>query len=156
MLSPMKTLMSIAFLLMVLQPSISRAQIGEPGNNLGKSLFVMRQQFPELHYVKSDDKGDLYQDGYTQDGIAVFFYFKDNKVIEECMICQTNDGFPRMWFDEMANSFSENYPFALKTNNVNTKCWRFSTFTIHLIYVSENGMNTALIIYEKGGYLSSI
>jgi hypothetical protein len=59
----------------------------EPGNNLGKSLSTMKQEFPELRYIKTDQKGEQYEDGYPQDGIATFFYFRNNRVVEECMIC---------------------------------------------------------------------
>lgn len=37
---------------------IGYAQGHEPGNNLGKSLSSMKQQFPELRFLKSDEKGD--------------------------------------------------------------------------------------------------
>ena len=83
---------------------ICYAQGHEPGNNLGKSLSLMKQQFPELRFLKSDEKGDEYQDGYTEDGIGIFFYFKNNVVIEECMIVQSKDDFPRMWFAQRNGS----------------------------------------------------
>lgn len=68
----------------------------EPDCNIGKTLVAMEQEFPDLRYIKTDSKGDEYEDGYPQDGIASFFYFKDGYVIEECMICISNDGFPHM------------------------------------------------------------
>ena len=128
------------------------AQTNEPGNNIGKSLAQMKQLFPELRYIGTDSKGTKYEDGYPQDGIATFFYFKDNKVIEECMIVQSNDSFPRIWFDKMVDEFITNYPAAFGTNSYNVKHWCYSTFQVHLIYISEDGTNTALIIYEDGGY----
>jgi len=45
----------------------------KPGTNLGKSLYTMRQEFPDLRFIGSDESGDRYQDGYTEDGISVFF-----------------------------------------------------------------------------------
>ena len=134
---------------------ICYAQGHEPGNNLGKSLSLMKQQFPELRFLKSDEKGDEYQDGYTEDGIGIFFYFKNNVVIEECMIVQSKDGFPRMWFDQMVDSFLQ-YPYGFGISNYNAKHWVYSTFILHLIFVSEKGTNTAMVVYEKGGYNTGV
>lgn len=121
----------------------------EPKCNLGKSLSTMKREFPELRYIKTDTKGDEYEDGYPEDGIATFFYFKNNIVIEECLICQTTDGFPREWYNSMVNAFNNNYGSALRTNNPNDKEYDFGSFLVHIIYVAENGQYTALIVYEK-------
>ena len=120
----------------------------EPGNNLGKSLFQMKQDFPGLRYVGQDENGDKYEDGCPQDEIASFFIFKNNYLIEECLICQTNDGFPHMWFSSMVESFNKKWHSALKVNKEYHKKYVFSYFTIDLIYVTENGDNTALIVYK--------
>ena len=148
--------MKFCLLLFVLSILPSFAQNNEPANNIGKSLSLMKQQFPELRYIETDSKGDKYEDGYPQDGIAVFFYLKDNLVIEECMIIQSNDDFPRMWFDKMVDEFISNYSPGFGVSNYNSKHWCYSTFQVHLIYVSENRKNTALIVYEKGGYETGI
>lgn len=121
----------------------------EPGNNLGKSLSTMKRDFPELRYLKTDSKGDEYEDGYPEEGIATFFYFKNGYVVEECMICQSSDGFPLAWYNSLTKSFNERYRYALVTNTSYHKKYRFSTFNINLIYVSENGNYTTLIQYEK-------
>lgn len=147
-----KIIFSLSFMLC----SICGYAQQEPENNIGKSLSQMQREFPELRYLKTDSKGAQYEDGYPQDGIAVFFYFNKNIVIEECMICQSKDGFPRMWFDKMNNAFVKNYPARFSVNRYNVKHWCYSTFSVHLIYVSEQGTNTALIVYEKGGYNTGI
>ena len=123
----------------------------EPGNNIGKTLSEMKRIFPELRYTKTDEKGIQYEDGYPQDGIATFFYFKDNKVVEECMIVQANDGFPRLWYDKMVDTFLSNYRALCGIGGYNVHRWCFSSFKVHLLYVSEGGTNTAMIIYEDGG-----
>lgn len=128
---------------------VSYAQ--EPGNNIGKSLSTMRQLFPELRYIKTDAKGALYEDGYPQDGVTLFFYFRNNMVIEECMIIQTNDGFARAWYDEMVDSFITGYSPVCAVNGYDVHRFCYSSFMVHLIYVSEGGTNTAMIIYEEGG-----
>lgn len=123
----------------------------EPGTNIGKTLSEMRQKFPELRYTKTDEKGMQYEDGYPQDGIATFFYFRDNIVVEECMIVQATDGFPRMWYDKMVETFNSNYHRVCGVDGYNVHRWCYSSFKVHLLYVSERGTNTAMIIYEEGG-----
>lgn len=121
----------------------------EPGCNIGSSLYSMKHNFPNLRYIKTDEKGDLYEDGYSENGIAMFFYFKDNYVVEECMICQSNDDFSLDLYNSFVSSFNDKYYSALKKNTPNEKQYVFSTFNINLIYVSENGKNTVMIVYEK-------
>ena len=121
----------------------------EPGNNLGKSLSTMKQEFPELRYIKTDQKGEQYEDGYPQDGIATFFYFRNNRVVEECMICQSNDGFPLDWFRSLCKEFNKNWYSNLRSNTNNHKEYVFSNFAVDIIYASENGKNTALIVYSR-------
>lgn len=72
------------------------------------------------------------------------------------MIVQATDGFPRMWFDQMVDTFITNHPPGFGVSNYNSKHWCYSIFQVHLIYSSENGMNTALIVYEDGGYNTGI
>ena len=48
------------------------------------------------------------------------------------------------------------YPCGFGTSGYNAKHWVYSFFTLHLIYVSENGTNTAMIIYENGGYNTGV
>lgn len=150
----MKRLIITVFATLIL--AYAYAQTNEPENNIGRTLSQMKQLFPELRYTKTDSKGIQYEDGYPQDGIATFFYFKDNKVVEECMIVQANDEFPRMWFDKMVDSFVTNYPPGFGTSGYNAKHWCYSTFSVHLIFVSEDNINTAMIIYEAGGWKTGI
>lgn len=131
---------------------ISSAYAAEPGNNIGTSLAVMKTKFPELRYIGHDEKGDKYEDGYPQDGVAVFFYFKNGRVSEECMIVQSTDGFPKMWHDQMLDEILTKYPAGFGTMSSIAHHWCYSTFQLHLIYIEENRLNTAMIIYEDGGY----
>lgn len=72
------------------------------------------------------------------------------------MIVQSNDGFSRMWFDKMADSFITNYSPEFGTNGYNAYHWCYSTFSVHLIFVSEDNINTAMIVYEAGGWETGI
>ena len=145
----MRTLITAIFAILII--SSAYAQTNEPGNNIGRTLSQMKQLFPELRYTKTDSKGTQYEDGYPQDGIATLFYFKNDRVVEECMIVQSNDGFPKVWFEQMVSSFITNYPPGFGTNSPIAYHWCYSTFQVHLIYVSERGINTALLVYETGG-----
>lgn len=134
---------------------MANTQSNEPACNIGKSLSVMKQLFPKLRYVKSDAKSDEYEDGYLEDVTAIFFYLKDRKVVEEYMIIQSNDGFARSWYNSMVDAMLK-YPYGFGASGYNAKYWGYSFFTLHLIYVSENGTNTAMIIYENGGYNTGV
>lgn len=116
----------------------------------------MKQLFPELRHTKTDSKGMQYMDGYPQDGIATFFYFKENVVIEECLAIQSKDGFPRLWFDKTAESFATNYPPSFGISGHDAKHWCYSDFSVHLLFMSEDGVNTAMIVYEAGGWKTGI
>ena len=104
----------------------------EPKTNLGKSLYSMKQEFPELRYIKSDQKGDHYEDGYPEDGIALFFIFKNNYVVEECLICEGKDGYPYEWFKSLIETFDSKNPNKGKNNGYG-KEYIFSTFKANII-----------------------
>lgn len=142
----MKKLLTI-FMLIVF--AISAYAQDKPGNNLGKSLYVMKQEFPELRYLSSDENGDRYQDGYTEDGISMFFRIRNNSVVEECMICDSDDGFSKMWFDELWKSFSTKWPYSVKVNKPYSKMFDFGSFKILMTFSQERGTNRALILYSR-------
>ena len=84
------------------------ARDNEPGNNLGKTICELRQVFPNARYLRTEVNGDFYTDGEDpSEGLSCFFYLKNNRVIEECMIIQSNDGFPKMVYDAWINTFSK-------------------------------------------------
>ncbi len=140
----------------LLHPIFTIAQISnEPGNNIGKSLSYMKQEFPNLRFLENSSIGDIYQDGYTEEGISLIFCFRNNTVTSECMSVESNDGFPRQWFDSMAQSLA-NYPAGFGVSNGNERHWCYSTFQVHLVYSSRNGKNIAMILYEAGGYNNGI
>lgn len=142
----MKKLLTIFMLIVI---AISAYAQDKPGNNLGKSLYVMKQEFPELRYLSSDENGDRYQDGYTEDGISMFFRIRNNSVVEECMICDSDDGFSKMWFDELWKSFSTKWPYSVKVNKPYSKMFDFGSFKILMTFSQERGTNRALILYSR-------
>lgn len=155
----MKNIASLLVSLVILLPFTSYAQFyerKEPANNIGKSLDIMKKLFPDLRYIKTDQKGAKYEDGYTQDGISMFFYFINNQVVEESMTIQSDNEFPEIWFDNMLETLIKNYTPGFGTGNAHDRHWCFSTFLLHLKYTSKNGINTATITYEKGGYETGI
>lgn len=138
----------ITIIILIASVCVAYAQ-DKPGNNLGKSLSTMRQEFPELRYLGSDDVGDRYQDGYTEDGISFYFLLTNNTVTEECMICDSDDGFSQMWFNEMCKSFSSKWPYALRVNKPYSKMFDFGTFKILITFSSDSGVNRATILYSR-------
>lgn len=47
--------------IVLMMPLHALGQIGrEPGNNIGKTLSVMKQKFPGLRYIKTESKGIEY------------------------------------------------------------------------------------------------
>lgn len=142
----MKKLLPIFMLIVI---AISAHAQDKPGNNLGKSLYVMKQEFPELRYLGSDENGDRYQDGYTEEGISMFFRIRNNSVVEECMICDSDDGFSKMWFDELWKSFSAKWPYSVKVNKPYSKMFDFGSFKILMTFSQERGSNRALILYSR-------
>jgi hypothetical protein len=121
----MKRILTIIAMVFAILSAFAQSQ---PGNNLGKSLLTMKQEFPELRYLRTDEKGDFY---------------------EECMICESTDGFSKMWYDSMWESFASKYAYAVVENTYHSKKFRFRGFVINLIFYAENGKNTALIVYQK-------
>jgi len=137
----------IIVVLLLVEMCFCHIQAQEPGNNLGKTLSTMKRDFPELRYIKSDAKGDEYEDGYPQDGIAMFFYFRNNIVVEECLIMQDTNGFPNMWFNAQVNAF-EKSRYQKRDHEARHYTFTYSSFKVDLIYVEENGKNTAMIVYS--------
>lgn len=142
--------------LILFSVQVSFARSNEPATNIGTSLSEMKMKFPELRYIGTEEKGDEYEDGYPEDGIGVFFYFKNNIVIEECMIVQSDDGFARQVFNSWVDGIYIKYPGLCSKSSYNAKHTLFSKFRLHIIFVAENGTNTALLIYEKGGWEDGI
>lgn len=130
--------------------TLCNAKSNEPGNNLGKTISELRQVFPNARYVRTEAKGDFYTDGEDpSEGLSCFFYLKNDRVIEECMIIQSNDGFPKMVYDQWINTFSKYMQVAAFGDGVNHMC--FSTFSTHIMFFTEQDKNTALLVYQAGG-----
>ena len=135
--------------------TLCSARGNEPGNNLGKTISELRQVFPNARYVRTEAKGDFYTDGEDpSEGLSCFFYLKNDRVIEECMIIQSNDGFPKMVYDQWINTFSKYMSVAAFGDGVNHMC--FSTFSMHIMFFAEYGKNTALLVYQAGGVNNGI
>ncbi len=133
------------------------AQVNEPENNIGKSLSEMQQKYPELRFIGSDEKGDQYMDGYKKDNMATFFYLRDDQVVEEYIICESTSDAPYAWYKSKVALFDQKY-YSAGRNIVYGKEYSFSTFRVKLICVTSEGIQTALLIYEKsdGQRLQSI
>lgn len=144
----------IMFILLIWTNLPANAQSNEPKNNLGSSIYSMKQKFPELRYIKTDNKGDQYQDGYPKNGVGTFFYFKNNILIEESLVCKGRNGFPYDWYKSMVEIFEEKHPNK-GINHDYGKEYIFSTFKVYLIYGSNDGVNYAFVTYQSNSDVSS-
>lgn len=121
----------------------------KPGNNLGKTWGTMITEFPNLRYVQTNEKGDVFQDGYGEDGISAFFCFSNGVVIQECLIVESTNGFSKSWYDAMCNTFMSQYPYAIVRNTYNSKIFDFGDFLLGLFFSIENGKETTSTLYSK-------
>ena len=128
------------------------AQNTEPNTNLRISLFQLKQKFPNLQYVKSDLKGNLYRDGKATDDVIMYFYAKENKVVEESMVIQTNDGYSKMMYDETVKAFTNKGGFITADFGENHVKLSYSFFDIDFTYQTSNGLNTMWMIYSLNGW----
>ena len=124
------------------------AQVDEPENNIGLSLSSLQQKYPELRFVKKDEKGDQYMDGYKKDNMATFFYVKDNQCIEETVICESTTDAPYAWYKSKVALFDQKY-YSAGRDIVYGREYSFSHFRVKLICVTAEGIQTAMLIYEK-------
>ena len=143
----MRKMLKILFLvLLLLMPMASNAQ--EPKNNLGKTLSQLRQDFPNLRYVKA--RGGLIE--YTSDGIT--FTFKNNKVVAESMGVDGGGNFAYDWFNAMMESFERtSYKRATQLSEDNftlTRTFYYSDFWITLVYWKSDGYT--IITYQNSDY----
>lgn len=127
----------------------------EPGTNLGKTLAQIKSEFPDLRFFKETSKGTEYIDGDPSEGIVGFFTFRSNRVVEECFIVQSDNGFARDWYNSLVNKFSK-HTIGFGHKGPNEWHWVYSTFTAHIIYGSENGINTTMVVYNVGGYNTGV
>ena len=106
-------------------------------------LYAVNPEFSGIvSGVKETEIYDFLKDKKT--------FTKSDRIIEVCNIKKISI------LDKMVDEFISNYPPGFGVSNYNSKHWCYSTFQVHLIYVSENRKNTALIVYEKGGYETGI
>lgn len=120
----------------------------EPGNNLGKTVYQLQSEFPNLRFSKSSSKGDLYIDN-SDEGLPTFFWFNNGRAIEECLMIQDTTTFPLMWWRQMCDKFYNETSYKRIETNPGHYKFHYSYFTVDLIYVEENGINTAMIVYTQ-------
>ena len=131
------------------QKSQKKEAIGEePKNNLNSSLSELKQKFSELKYISTDEKGDQYSDGTPTDGIGVFFYLKNNYVIEEAIVVQSNNGFAKEYFRTISNSFIQAGNYLDSSLSSEKKRFIYSYFYIDILNYTPEDTNTTLVVYS--------
>ena len=136
----------------LLFPLLSNAQ-NEPATNIGKSLIEMKVKFPELRFLEHTTNGDNYQDGYTKDGISIFFTFKGNRVISESLMVESNDGFAKEWYEELKEGMIPGVQSVYNERDIHQL---YSTFTCHLYFTVDFGKYCTSLYYFEGGWKNGI
>jgi hypothetical protein len=102
----------IAFVFLTLFFCISALNAQEPKNNLRKSLFQLKQNFPavEFGWEENEERVFVYQDEDEYNTKDYFFTFKNDRVQSEALIVGSkgvikNDTY--MWFLQTTSSFYE-------------------------------------------------
>lgn len=119
----------------------------EPGNNLNKTVSQLQAEFPNLRYSKCETRGDLYIDN-SDDGLPTFFWFKNGRAIEECLMVQDTTNFPLMWWRQMCDKFYNDTSYSHVEPKSGHYKFYYSNFTIDLIYIAEGQNKTAMIVYK--------
>lgn len=133
----MNKMFKILFLVfLLLMPVVSNAQ--ELNNNLGKTISLLHQDFPNLRYVGTRD--GLTE--YTSDGIT--FIFKNNKVVAESMGVDEGRSFGYNWFNAMMESFEKTSDKKRATqlvedNSTLTRIFYYSNIWVTLGYWKSDG-----------------
>ncbi len=135
--------------------NISRIS-NEPPTNIGTSFSVMKKKFPELHHIGTDELGEIYEDGHTENGISFRYYFKNDILIYESMMVASNDGFAREVFNSWVDEIFIKYPGMCSKSSYDTKHTLYSKFRLHIIFKTDKGNNIAFLMYENGGWEDGI
>ena len=104
----------------------------------------MKSEWPDLHYIRSNGARTVY--GAQDDETSYIFTFENNAVVEECLMLESRDGFAKMWYNEILNSFyNTNYCSVSRTSNGYK--FSYSYFDVKIMYFSDPNGYTAMIIY---------
>lgn len=121
----------------------SHINASEPGNNLNKSLYEIKQNFPDCVYWCESGRGQYYKT--TDDELPIMFEIQNNKVISEFMLVTGSGSFPKDWYNSTRRAFlNSNYRSVL--NDVNSCTFIYSYFTVYIRY--DDYENNASITYE--------
>lgn len=139
----MKHILSI---LLLLASIVCHAQ--NPGSHLGTTLDALKERFPELRYVETDARGDVYQDGQTQEGVSFTMHIKDNIVTEQCMVMQRDDMLPLTIFQTDADDFKKRFPSCCTLDEEYSKRYVFPSCIVTFEYSTKDGVNTYKMDYK--------
>lgn len=140
----MKHILSI---LLFLATVVCHAQ--NPGSHLGTTLDSLKERFPELRYVETDARGDVYQDGQTKEGASLFFHVISNTVTEQLMTIQRDDTIPLTVFNSEADSFKKRFSELCTLDEEHSKRYVFPSCTVAIEYSTKDGVHAVKIEYRR-------
>lgn len=135
----MRKILSLVVLLLI--ANVTSFAQSEPKNNLRKSLYELKSDFPDLTYWTEYGGKTMYK----SDGIL--FELKNNIVVAEFMSIDDdkNDGFPYHWYLSLLEAFNKTkYVHRIKEDS--SAIYFYSYFTVHISYDRVDG--SASISYE--------
>lgn len=136
----MKRFISILFFTLI----CTIQMVAEPGNNLNKTLSQIQREFPDCIFWCESARGKYYKsDG---DGLPIMFEIKNGKVISEFILVNGEGSFPKDWFIETVNAFSNSdYKHVLPSDG-NAYSFIYSYFSVYISY--NEYQNNSSITYE--------
>ncbi len=118
-----------------------------PVSNVGKTLSVIKDEFSDLQYIDRDDKGDVYASG-IESSITQYFTIKNNVVVEEALVCGSEDEFAHDFFIRYRNTFLEKYKDAVIRDAGNEIKFIFPYYSLTATCSRKSDMNFAQIVFR--------
>ena len=127
-----------------------KAQREEPVSNIGKSFTEMNTSvFTGMKYRRQINGKIEYEWGNPNDGMIHIFTFSDNKLITECMLVESNDGFATQLYNSLCDTFIGKYRWALTSSSTGKQHFIFTKYTLDIILNLDGGTEVLMFIYNK-------
>lgn len=132
----------LLLIVLILIANVTSFAQSEPKNNLRKSLYELKADFPNLIYWTEYGGKSMYKSG------DILFELKNNIVIAEFMSVEDDEknGFPYYWYQSLLEAFNKTkYIHRIKGEDSNI-IYFYSYFTVSISYDKIDG--SASISYE--------
>ena len=135
--------MRIIYLLFAFFPLLVCAQ-NEPGNNLGKSVYELRQKFPDLVRWGGYES----EPNYKSPKANTLFTFKNNHVAIEYTLIEGGDDYLQDLFFALVDRFQQGARRVLWSNNRRVISLFYSNFYVYLSYTPYSDVSIKYQLYS--------